>query len=184
MARRTFLSRNAMILDVGLAVAVVLVGVWRETRFPAGDRRMIDLPVAVYATVQILGGITLLARRRWPLGTGLANAVLNLVSPTQASFVAAYTLGAHTQSRRRGIATFVVVTLCWILGRNCGGWRILSAVRSCLSLPWSSACTSTPGARCLTSCTTEPSGPNAINATWLNKLLQPNDCASPATCTA
>lgn len=116
MNRGPLSSRRALQLDVVIAVLSIAVGVWRELNFPAGRRRMLDLPVGAYAAAQIIGGLTLIGRRRWPVAVGRANAGLNLISPTQASYFVAYSLGAYADKRSRAIVTFVLIVGGWVLG--------------------------------------------------------------------
>lgn len=109
-------SRRARQLDVAIAVVSIAVGVWREYNFPAGRRRMFDLPVGAYAGTQVVAGLTLLGRRSRPVAVGRLNAALNLISPTQASFYVAYSLGAHGVKRSRSMVTFALLVGGWVLG--------------------------------------------------------------------
>ena len=115
MGRRTISERQALALDVGV-VMLSLYGVYRELAFPADARRLIDLPVGVYVIAQIGGALTLVWRRSRTVPIGWVNAALNLISPTQSSYFAAYALGAHTDRRRWAAATFAALLAAFALG--------------------------------------------------------------------
>lgn len=108
-------------VDVGLVVVCAATGVWREVKFPGDDLRLFALPVAIYAVVQVAGALSLLQRRHHPAAVGAFNAALCLVSPVQASFVAAYSLGAHGD-KRRTLPVFAVLLGSWAIGAPL--WRL------------------------------------------------------------
>lgn len=60
------------------------------------------------------------------------NAVLCLISPTQASYVAVYSLGAHARRTFPAGAGFVVLVACWALGAQ--SWRLVDPISSLVLL--------------------------------------------------
>lgn len=116
MRRRTLSARSAVAIDVALALAAGVTGVWREVAYPPQGLRLLTLPTWVYVVVQVVGALTLLLRRSRPIEVGLANAALSLLSPTQAAYVAAYALGAYVKNKLRAAAAFGALVVGWILG--------------------------------------------------------------------
>lgn len=87
---------------------------------------MLSLPVGVYVAAQVAGALAVPWRRSAPAAVAGAQALLNLVTPTQASFVAAYSLGAHESDRRRGAVAFAAMIATWCLGAQL--WRLEDSV--------------------------------------------------------
>lgn len=121
-------------LDLTLVLAALVVGVWRETADPQAQReaRLVLLPVGVYVTVQVIGALVLLARRRHPVGVAVVLSALNLLSPTQASLLAAYSLGAQGGLRARPLTAFGALLLTWCLGATL--WTLADPVSGPLLL--------------------------------------------------
>lgn len=132
MGRRRLSRREALALDVLLVVGCAVTGIWRETAFPPSGVRMLDLPTGWYAAAQIPGALALLWRRSRPLQVTGLQAVLNLLSPTQASLVMAYSLGAHAKRRTASIIAFAVMVLTWCLGAQL--WRLADQLSGPLAL--------------------------------------------------
>lgn len=132
MQRRTLSARQAVLLDVVLIVVAAGTGLWRDVVFDPSRVRMLALPTWSYAAAQVLGALTLVARRRWPVRVVWVNAVLCLVSPTQAAYVAVYSLGAYARRTVPAGAAFVVLLGCWTLGAQ--QWRLTDPVTSLVLL--------------------------------------------------
>lgn len=93
---------------------------------------MLDLPSWCYAVVQLLGAATLLFRRSNPVHITFVNAALCLVSPTQASYVAIYSLSAYTRRTTPAVISALALVACWSLGAQ--QWRLVDPVSSLVLL--------------------------------------------------
>lgn len=132
MQRRTLSPRQAVLLDVVLILLAAGTGLWRDLVFDPSRVRMLALPTWSYAAAQVLGALTLVARRRWPVRVVWVNAVLCLVSPTQAAYVAVYSLGAYARRTVPAVPAFVVLLGFWALGAQ--QWRLTDPVTSLVLL--------------------------------------------------
>lgn len=132
MQRRSLSARQAVLLDVVLVVLSAGTGSYRDLLFDPGRFRMLDLPTWCYVAVQLLGAVTLLARRQHPVRVVWVNALLSLVSPTQSSYVAVYSLSAHARRSVPAAAALVVLVSCWTLGAQ--QWRLIDPVTSLVLL--------------------------------------------------
>lgn len=130
--RRRLSARQVVWLDVVLAVLAASTGWWRDLGFPAGRFRMFDLPPWCYAGVQLLGAVTVLFRRRHPIGMVWINAGLCLITPTQASYLAVYSLGSQARHRVQAGVAFLLLVACWSVGAQ--QWRLVDPVSSLLLL--------------------------------------------------
>ena len=116
MGRRRLDAHQAVLIDRLLVLLSVGLGLWRDVGFEQRSIRLFALPVWVYAAVQIAGGLLLLARRSHPVAVTAGQAALCLLSPTQAAYVAAYSLGVHARRSSAAMVAGVALLLGWILG--------------------------------------------------------------------
>ncbi|WP_106847795.1 sensor histidine kinase [Blastococcus sp. Marseille-P5729] len=122
MRRRTLTDREARGLDLVLVLLAAVMGVGRELLFPGTERRLLQPALWICVLVQLAGAMTLWWRRSHPARVAFVNVVLNLVSPTQASPIAAYSLGAHLGLGWRSVLAFVAVLASWMLGAQL--WKL------------------------------------------------------------
>ncbi len=92
------------VVDAALALAAVAAGVLRDLsrvepiRDPAvtaAREGLVALPLLSMLAVQVVGGLVLLGRRRWPYRVGLVLAALALLHPTFAGLLAPYSVARY-----------------------------------------------------------------------------------------
>jgi signal transduction histidine kinase len=115
-------AREAVALDVAVAVAVGCIGVWRELSQEPEVVRLVQLPVQYRVAVQLVGAALLLWRRQYPYAVGLATAALCLLAPTQSAPVSAYSVAAHGSDRRRVFVVIGAILVAFYLGGEV--WRL------------------------------------------------------------
>jgi len=115
-------AREAVALDVAIAVAVGGIGVWRELSQEPEIIRLVQLPVQLRVAVQLVAAALLLWRRQYPYAVGIATAALCLLAPTQSAAVAAYSASAHGSDRRRVFAVIGAILVAFYLGGQV--WRL------------------------------------------------------------
>lgn len=116
MRRRALPGSAAVVVDVLLMLLAAGTGIWREWFNAPDEIRLLALPTWAYMLAQVVAAVALLARRRSAVPVALANAALCLITPTQASIVAAYSLGAQEPDRRRGGGAFLLLLGAWLIG--------------------------------------------------------------------
>lgn len=119
-ARRS--RRFEWVLDLGLSLAVLAVGVLRDwpRLAPVEGREvaayLIPLSPAALFAAHLLGALLLLGRRRWTLPVGLALVGLAILSPVLAAMVMPYSLMRYCRSIRVGLLLSIALLLAVITG--------------------------------------------------------------------
>jgi signal transduction histidine kinase len=141
-----WLSRHPQIADAALAVVVTAIGVGSMEQLWHADRTLVEEPDALAYALAVLGGATLIWRRRAPLIVALVNSVFiglyfSLDYPPGpvglSNMVAIYTLAAH-RPRRLSVTVASALIVVASLGEIATGEELVDILVNIpvFALPW------------------------------------------------
>jgi signal transduction histidine kinase len=142
----TWLSRHPQLADAALAVVVTAIGVGSMEQLWHADRSLVEEPDALAYALAVLGGTTLIWRRRAPLVVALANSVFiglyfSLDYPPGpvglSNMVAIYTLAAY-RPRRLSITVASTLFVVATVGEIATGEELVDILVNfpVFALPW------------------------------------------------